>query len=630
MPLWKGLWYAKLPSDEAASESGAINLARLVPFRLGVLEVAPATRQIRRGARSETVEPRVMQVLVALRQAGGAVVTREDLILRCWDGRVVGDNAIHRTISRLRELAATIGENSFQIETVSKVGYRLLTCEPQAAVPTARPRHLLAGALAAILAVSIAVLGWTLYPAPSSPRVAVAGVSGAGAQQFAAGAVVDLAHLAAAHGNAVAFTAGPDGRSGSYLLEVATRVSGASTQADITFRRTPSLDFLWSASFVQRDGDMTALRQQVTNVASSTIDCALHAHGDPGRLSGEQLRTLLSACEILDDIADDARVAAWQRAYTQAPRNVAVLATLAYVEADLRDSNLFLLDRTGDAHSGAEEHIRAARASGEDPSLTYAAQALLVPASRFSERIAVIARGLARDPDCAILYGLKSQALTNVGRMEDALDSARRAAALDPDSPKARGDLISALAYDGFTQEARSVLNAALRIWPNSRVLQEVGFRFEFRNGDAAVLIRQIDLGKAFPNSGQNTQSGPVRSFLIARARPTRENIDASIAFSIRDTHTVISLQNLVALGRVDLAYGLVDNLQIMALLRENTDILFRASMRPFVLDRRFMALADRLGLVRFWMAGNVWPDFCHDKDLAYDCRLEAQRALRK
>ena len=103
---------------------GKVELAHEPPFRLGIVEVEPATRQLKSGSRSETIEPRVMQVLVALYRAG-SIVTREELIQRCWDGRAVGDDAINRVLSRIRHLATDIGQASFSVETITKVGYRI-------------------------------------------------------------------------------------------------------------------------------------------------------------------------------------------------------------------------------------------------------------------------------------------------------------------------------------------------------------------------------------------------------------------------------------------------------------------------------------------------------------------------
>lgn len=128
-------------SQQSAVSDRRINLAHAPPFRLGGIEVIPATRQIRRGRDVKTLEPRVMQVLVALAEARGEVVSRDDLIERCWNGQVVGENAINRVISRIRGLAAELGMDSLQLETITKVGYRLLVDgpAPAEASPTSPP-----------------------------------------------------------------------------------------------------------------------------------------------------------------------------------------------------------------------------------------------------------------------------------------------------------------------------------------------------------------------------------------------------------------------------------------------------------------------------------------------------------
>src|SRR3546814_18075144 len=73
----------------------------------------------------EIIEPRVMQVLLALAEARSEIVRREDLTERCWEGRIVGEDAINRVLSRLRRVAEGIREDSFRIETITKVGYLL-------------------------------------------------------------------------------------------------------------------------------------------------------------------------------------------------------------------------------------------------------------------------------------------------------------------------------------------------------------------------------------------------------------------------------------------------------------------------------------------------------------------------
>lgn len=143
---------------------GRAVLAHEPPFALGSLHVDPPIRQVIFGTERQTLEPRVMQVLVVLARVEGDVVTRDELVDRCWDGRIVGDDAIHRVISRLRHLAEECGQ-AFKIETIPRVGYRLLVDRDvfagsegpshSKASPPASRRKVLAGAGAAAIAGAI-------------------------------------------------------------------------------------------------------------------------------------------------------------------------------------------------------------------------------------------------------------------------------------------------------------------------------------------------------------------------------------------------------------------------------------------------------------------------------------------
>ena len=95
-------------------------------FALGPLTVDPPSRRVSAGGRSEMLEPRVMRVLVALGEAQGKVLSRDDLIAMCWDGVVVGGNAINQTISRLRHVFEELSGGAVRLETITKVGFRLV------------------------------------------------------------------------------------------------------------------------------------------------------------------------------------------------------------------------------------------------------------------------------------------------------------------------------------------------------------------------------------------------------------------------------------------------------------------------------------------------------------------------
>lgn len=99
-------------------------LAHEADFQLGDLVVRPSLGEVGANGAAQHLEPRVMRVLVALVRAEGAVLSRDDLIVRCWDGVIVGDDAVSRIISKLRRLSNHQGAG-FRIETVPRIGYRL-------------------------------------------------------------------------------------------------------------------------------------------------------------------------------------------------------------------------------------------------------------------------------------------------------------------------------------------------------------------------------------------------------------------------------------------------------------------------------------------------------------------------
>jgi adenylate cyclase len=117
---------------------GRIELARETPVRLGVLGIEPALRRLANDdGREAILEPRVMQVLVALSRADGRIVSRDELATSCWHGVVVGEDALNRVIGRLRRVLDEVG-GDVQLETITKVGYRLVASAPAEAAPAKR------------------------------------------------------------------------------------------------------------------------------------------------------------------------------------------------------------------------------------------------------------------------------------------------------------------------------------------------------------------------------------------------------------------------------------------------------------------------------------------------------------
>ena len=67
-----------------------------------------------------------MKVFLLLLDAGGSVVTRDELFDSVWGGVFVGDDSLNRAIARVRKIAAETAPGLFEIETIPRTGYRLI------------------------------------------------------------------------------------------------------------------------------------------------------------------------------------------------------------------------------------------------------------------------------------------------------------------------------------------------------------------------------------------------------------------------------------------------------------------------------------------------------------------------
>lgn len=95
-------------------------------FRFADWEVDPSTNSIARGGERKQMEPRVMDVLLALCKRASTVVSTEELLEQCWGTTLHGDNPVHKTIAQLRSLLGDNTKAPIYIETIRKRGYRTI------------------------------------------------------------------------------------------------------------------------------------------------------------------------------------------------------------------------------------------------------------------------------------------------------------------------------------------------------------------------------------------------------------------------------------------------------------------------------------------------------------------------
>ena len=107
-------------------------------FRLGPWDVKPMLGTVSGPGGTVHLEPKVMTVLLCLAERGGDVVTHDQFVARVWRGRIVSDEVLSRCISLLRTRLGDDPREPRFIQTVPKIGYRLLS--PVEPLPAPSPR----------------------------------------------------------------------------------------------------------------------------------------------------------------------------------------------------------------------------------------------------------------------------------------------------------------------------------------------------------------------------------------------------------------------------------------------------------------------------------------------------------
>src|SRR5580700_278240 len=96
--------------------------------RFGAFEVDLEGRRLLKGGKAITLREQSFQVLAALMERSGEIVTREELRRRLWssDTFVDFEVALNSAVSRLRDALGDSADSPSFIETIPKRGYRFV------------------------------------------------------------------------------------------------------------------------------------------------------------------------------------------------------------------------------------------------------------------------------------------------------------------------------------------------------------------------------------------------------------------------------------------------------------------------------------------------------------------------
>ncbi len=141
----------------------AAHLVRFGPFELDLLAA-----ELRQNGSRTNISEQPFQILVALIEHDGDVVTREELRQRLWSSHTFVDfeHGLNTAVKRLREALGDSAEHPRYIETLPRHGYRLMVTveRPQVTEPLPEsPGHRRNVWLAVFAAVVVAVLAGLIW-----------------------------------------------------------------------------------------------------------------------------------------------------------------------------------------------------------------------------------------------------------------------------------------------------------------------------------------------------------------------------------------------------------------------------------------------------------------------------------
>jgi tetratricopeptide (TPR) repeat protein len=274
-----------------------------------------------------------------------------------------------------------------------------------------------------------------------------------------------------------------------------------------------------------------------------------------------------------------------------------------------------------------DARTEANRALAIDPqnAESYVALSLLAPPTDLSAREALLRKGLAANPNSASANGILAHRLGDVGRVDEAVGFIQKAAAEDPFGNDWLGDAVYFLSGAGRTQAADSAVSQINRSWPEDRVLWWDRFQanIEERRWDAALA--NLDEPSSALLTPATTQG--LRVFLAAAKSPTPASLARARTYLLESANGSVvdlklSISGLAALGLRDDAFQLAGRFQPGPdTVGADSAFLFFMSTAPMRRDPRFMQLAERIGLLKYWRTTGKWPDFCREPGLPYACK---------
>src|SRR5579862_8319515 len=95
-------------------------------YQFGPFELDLATVELREGDKICSLEPQVFALLALLVENRDRLVSKEEIIEKVWDGRIVSDAAVASRVKSARQAVGDDGQSHHFIRTIHRQGYRFV------------------------------------------------------------------------------------------------------------------------------------------------------------------------------------------------------------------------------------------------------------------------------------------------------------------------------------------------------------------------------------------------------------------------------------------------------------------------------------------------------------------------
>lgn len=616
------------------------------PFRVGRATVDPVSRDARWQGGEERLQPQTLKVLLTLVSHRGEVVTRDDLIQLCWDGRIVGDDVINRSISLLRHFAERAG--GFEIETVPRTGYRLIEGDPSR--KSAPKRQWIAATAAAAICV-IGIGGWAwldrspvsqgLPPTLSITVLPFAASNDPLARQVAQAAPISLEHMMSESGFAKvrANPLGEQAPGSDYIFSGEVRRTATSVEATVQMvsKRDGTIAFAHdfsspiesAANLPDRIG-ATAAAELAWTGAEMVLDPREH-------LTPEIASELMRSMNLTIEEGDSLRAYQLARQVAaQAPDSAMAQLTLA-VETSFSISSIPRDEREEAVALGRRASDRA-RALAPEFGDVYLTWCLLHSPVRMIECEMRGRHALEVDSRSSFVPGYLSALFENAGRTDESLQFARQSLANDPYKPAKLARMVRLLEASGNADEAERMYEEGRRLWPDSGRMRPSRLIGMAERGNYAGLTAFAD-----PVADASMlDPAPFRALMAARRMHDLAGVRRACGSNgVKPFTLTLCMTVLADFGDLDRSFEIAtvlyppwhaapgedeDRLWLDNLGGFQTDLLTAPVGRSMRSDPRFIDLAGKLGLLAYWRSTRL-PDFCTKAHEPVCARITGKRS---